>query len=104
MPLALADNENTYWTVLLVLGAVVIVAVVVLLSLLIYFIRIIDRRVARVRETLEAVSDNTRHADLVGKTADEVDAVLAEGLRHHLFLGRAANVAGAGAAAGEVRR
>lgn len=89
MALALADNESTYWSVVLVLGLVVILAVVALLSLLIHFIRVIDRRVEIVLDTLESVSDNTADAALIPKTADAVDAVLAEGLRHHLFLGRA---------------
>jgi hypothetical protein len=35
------------------------------------------------------VSENTQHAALIPQTADRVDAVLAEGLQHHLFLGRA---------------
>jgi Na+-transporting methylmalonyl-CoA/oxaloacetate decarboxylase gamma subunit len=83
-------TDNEYWALVLVLGAVVIVAVVALLSLLVFFVKLIDRRVAEVRYTLEAVSENTEHAALVPQTADRVDAVLAEGLRHHLFLGRAA--------------
>jgi len=87
----MADNEITYWTVILVLGLVVILAVVALLSLLVYYIKLIDRRVAQVRDTLEAVTDNTRHAALIPQTADRVDAVLAEGLQHHLFLGRVAS-------------
>ena len=80
----------TYWTVVLVLGAVVILAVVALLSALVYFVKQIDNRVAAVRNTLEAVSENTEKTALIPKTAEAVDAVLAEGLRHHLFLGRAA--------------
>lgn len=83
-------TDNGWWTLVLVLGAVVIVAVVALLSLLVYFVKLIDRRVAEVRYTLESVADNTQHAALIPRTADRVDAVLAEGLRHHLFLGRAA--------------
>jgi len=83
-------TDNEYWTLVLVLGAVVIVAVVALLSLLVFFVKLIDRRVAEVRYTLESVSENTENAALVPATADRVDAVLAEGLRHHLFLGRAA--------------
>ncbi|MBP2325116.1 Na+-transporting methylmalonyl-CoA/oxaloacetate decarboxylase gamma subunit [Kibdelosporangium banguiense] len=82
------EAEMTYWTVILVLGAVVIVAVVALLSLLVYFVKIIDRRVAEVRDTLAEVSTNTARAALIPATAESVDAVLAEGLRHHLFLGR----------------
>ncbi len=96
MPLALADNETTYWTVILILGLVVIIAVVAMLSLLIYFIKIIDRRVELVLDTLEAVSDNTTDAVLIPQTADQVEAVLAEGLRHHLFLGRVAIATGEG--------
>ena len=83
-------SDNAYWTLVLVLGLVVIVAVVALLSLLVYFVKLIDKRVAAVRDTLESVADNTQHAALVPKTAERVDAVLAEGLQHHLFLGRAA--------------
>ena len=96
MPLALADNETTYWTVILILGLVVIIAVVAMLSLLIYFIKIIDRRVEVVLDTLESVSDNTADAVLIPQTADQVEAVLAEGLRHHLFLGRVAISTGEG--------
>ena len=83
-------SDNDYWTLALVLGAVVIVAVVALLSLLVYFVKLIDDRVAKVRYTLESVAENTEHANLVPQTAERVDAVLAEGLRHHLFLDRAA--------------
>ena len=85
----MAENEITYWTVLLVLGVIVILAVVALLSLLVYYVKVIDNRVAAVRDTLDAVSENTEHAALIPQTAERVDAVLAEGLRHHLFLGRA---------------
>jgi Na+-transporting methylmalonyl-CoA/oxaloacetate decarboxylase gamma subunit len=83
-------TDNEYWTLVLVLGAVVIVAVVALLSLLVYFVKLIDKRVAEVRYTLESVAENTQHAALIPQTADRVDAVLAEGLQHHLFLGRVA--------------
>jgi hypothetical protein len=87
-------TDNEYWTLVLVLGAVVIVAVVALLSLLVYFVRLIDRRVAEVRYTLDSVSENTANAALIPQTAERVDAVLAEGLQHHLFLGRVASGGG----------
>jgi len=83
-------TDNGYWTLVLVLGAIVIVAVVALLSLLVYFVKLVDKRVAEVRYTLESVAENTQHANLIPQTADRVDAVLAEGLQHHLFLGRVA--------------
>ena len=54
-----------------------------------YLVRIIDQRVADVRDTLRRITDNTAQTTLIPQTADGVDAVLAEGLQHHLFLGRA---------------
>jgi hypothetical protein len=87
-------SDTEYWTLILVLGLVVILAVVALLSLLVYFVKLIDSRVAEVRYTLEAVAEHTENAALVPKTADKVDTVLAEGLQHHLFLGRVATGGG----------
>lgn len=86
--------DTTYWTVVLVLGLVVILAIVALLSALVFFVKQIDDQVATVRDTLDAVTENTANTALIPKTADSVDAVLAEGLRHHLFLGRAASGGG----------
>ena len=87
-------TNTEYWTLVLVLGLVVILAVVALLSVLVYFVRLIDRRVTEVRYTLESVAENTEHAALIPKTADKVESVLAEGLQHHLFLGRVASGGG----------
>jgi hypothetical protein len=44
--------------------------------------------VVQVRDTLKAASANTADTVLIPQVADGVDAVLAEGLQHHLFLGR----------------
>lgn len=84
----LLPAEITYWTVILVLGAVVIVAMVVLLSLLIAFVKRIDNEVVEVRDTLEAITRNTQDTTLITTTGGGLDLVLAEGLQHHLFLGR----------------
>lgn len=86
--MALSSGEITYWTVILVLGAVVIVAVVVLLSLLVAFVKRIDRNVDSVGATLVAITRNTADTTLIRTTGDGLDLVLAEGLQHHLFLGR----------------
>jgi hypothetical protein len=86
--LAMSPGEHTAWTVAVVLGFVVIVVVVAALSLLIYLVRRIDSRVVTVRDTLKAASANTADAALIPQVADGVEAVLAEGLQHHLFLGR----------------
>ena len=86
--LALTSNQHHLWSITLIAGVVVLVAVVALLSTLIALVKIIDRRVVEVRDTLKAAEANTANTSLIPETADRVDAVLAEGLQHHLFLGR----------------
>ena len=86
--LAMTGTEQTLWVGANVVGLVVVLAVAALLSLLIFYIKIIDRRVAGVRDTLKAAAANTADAALIPQVALGVEAVLAEGLQHHLFLGR----------------
>jgi hypothetical protein len=86
--LAMNSTEHTLWVWALIIGLIVLVAVAALLSLLIYLVRIIDRRVVTVRDTLKAAKANTADTVLIPQVAAGVDAVLAEGLQHHLFLGR----------------
>jgi hypothetical protein len=86
--LAMNSTEHTLWVTAIIVGFVVVLAVAALLSLLIYLVKIIDRRVAEVRDTLQAAAANTAGTALIPQVAAGVDAVLAEGLQHHLFLGR----------------
>jgi hypothetical protein len=86
--LALTSTEKTLWWSAIIAGFVVVLAVAGLLSLLIYLVKVIDRRVTSVRDTLKAAAANTGNTTLIKDTADGVEAVLAEGLQHHLFLGR----------------
>ena len=86
--LAMNSTEHTLWVSAIIAGFVVVLAVAALLSLLIYLVKIIDRRVVAVRDTLQAAAANTASTSLIPQVADGVDAVLAEGLKHHLFLGR----------------
>jgi hypothetical protein len=86
--LAIAHTEKVLWISANIVGLVVVVAVAALLSLLIWYVKIIDRRVVEVRDTLKAASANTADTVLIPAVADGVEAVLAEGLHHHLFLGR----------------
>ncbi len=86
--LAMSSTEHNLWTIANILGIVVVVAVAALLSLLIYLVKIIDRRVVAVRDTLKAAAANTADTVLIPQVATGVEAVLAEGLQHHLFLGR----------------
>ena len=84
----LTDTQETLWWVAIGLGFVVVLAVVALLTILVLLVRTIEQRVVRVRDTLTAAKANTADAALIGQTAQGVEAVLAEGLEHHLFLGR----------------
>ncbi|MDQ2877259.1 MAG: hypothetical protein M3Y33_21585 [Actinomycetota bacterium] len=85
---ALSHTTHTLWVSAIIAGFVVVLAVAALLSLLIFFVKRIDRRVATVRDTLQAAAANTADAALIPQVAGGVEAVLAEGLQHHLFLGR----------------
>jgi hypothetical protein len=80
--------ERTAWVRAIAAGFVVDAAVAGLLSVLIYRVQRIDQRVIDVREALRAAAATTADAALIPQVADGVDAVLAEGLQHHLFLGR----------------
>jgi hypothetical protein len=83
-----SSSDETLWWIAIVAGFVVVLAVAGLLSLLIKYVRVIDERVAGIRGTLRAAASNTSDTALIPETAGRVDGVLAEGLRHHLFLGR----------------
>jgi hypothetical protein len=85
---ALSSIQHSRWLIANVLGLVVVIAVAALLTVLVILVRIIDRRVVAVRDTLKAAAANTADAALIPQVASGVEAVLAEGLQHHLFLGR----------------
>ena len=86
--LALTDTQETLWWVAVILGFVVVLAVAALLTILVVLVRTIDRRVEAIKSTLDQAKANTDDTALIEETAARVDAVLAEGLEHHLFLGR----------------
>jgi hypothetical protein len=86
--LALTSTEKTLWWWAIIVGFIVVLAVAALLTLLVSLVKTIDRRVVDVRETLKAAEANTADTTLIPQVADGVEAVLAEGLKHHLFLGR----------------
>ena len=86
--LALTSTEKTLWWWAIIVGFIVVLAVAALLTLLVSLVKTIDRRVVDVRETLKAAAANTSDTTLIPQVADGVEAVLAEGLKHHLFLGR----------------
>lgn len=85
---ALTSTQKGLWWGAIAGGFVVVLAVAALLTVLVVLVKIIDRRVVEVRDSLRAAAANTEDTALIAKTAAGVDAVLAEGLEHHLFLGR----------------
>jgi uncharacterized membrane protein len=86
--MAFALTHTELWEIANWAGLVVVVAVAVLLTILVILVRTIDRRVAGIKETLKQAQANTADSALLDTTAAGVDLVLAEGLEHHLFLGR----------------
>ena len=84
----LTDTERALWWGAIIGGFVVVLAVAALLTILVLECRGIQRRVKKVKQTLQAAAANTDDTALIAQTAAGVDAVLAEGLQHHLFLGR----------------
>lgn len=84
----MTDTQISLWWGAIIGGFVVVLAVAALLTILVVLVRTIDRRVAAVRDTLKSAAANTADTALIAETGKRVDAVLAEGLKHHLFLGR----------------
>jgi hypothetical protein len=86
--LALTSTQRGLWWGAVIGGFVVVLAVAALLTMLVLLVRTIDRRVVAIRDTLQQAAANTADTALIAETAAGVDLVLAEGLEHHLFLGR----------------
>ncbi|MBC8194179.1 MAG: hypothetical protein ISR42_07035 [Acidimicrobiia bacterium] len=84
----LASSHENLWWVTLGLGLIVLFAVAALLTILVVLVGVIERRVDLIRSTLEQATTNTLDTALIAETATRLDAVLFEGLEHHLFLGR----------------
>lgn len=86
--IALTSTQENLWWGAIVAGFVVVLAVAALLTILVVLVRTIERRVDVIRHTLEQAVANTADSALIAQTAAGVEAVLSEGLEHHLFLGR----------------
>jgi Ca2+/Na+ antiporter len=86
--MALTSTQNHLWWGAIIGGFVIVLAVAALLTILVVLVRTIDQRVVKVRDTLKEAVATTNDTALIGTVAGGVEAVLAEGLEHHLFLGR----------------
>jgi hypothetical protein len=86
--LGLTSTQESLWWVTLGLALIVLLAVAAFLMLLVTLVSTIEKRVDIIGSTLDQAESNTSDTALITETADRVDAVLSEGLEHHLFLGR----------------
>ena len=87
MILALAAEEITFWQVMLAIGAVVLVAVIALLSLLLYLVRSIETGVPRLWDVAKGVRGNTANIKVALAVAATLDEVAEEAGRHAQLLG-----------------
>jgi len=87
MVLALAAEEITFWQVILVVGAVVLVAVIALLSLLLYLVGSIEAGVQRLWDVAQGVRGNTANIKVALAVADTLDEIADEARRHARLLG-----------------
>jgi hypothetical protein len=72
---------------MLAIGAVVIVVVIALLSLLLYFVRSIETGVQRLGEVAQGVASNTANIKVALAVADTLDEIADEARRHARLLG-----------------
>ena len=87
MALALAAAEITFWQVLLAVGAVVLLAVIALLSLLLYLVGSIEAGVQRLWEVARGVRGNTGNIKVALAVAATLDEIMDEARRHAQLLG-----------------
>ncbi|MGH3534120.1 MAG: hypothetical protein ACRDQG_05325 [Pseudonocardiaceae bacterium] len=87
MVLALATEEITFWQSTLVIGAIVIIAVIALLSLLLSFVRSIEISVQQLWKVAQGVAGNTANIKTALAVADSLDEVMDEARRHARLLG-----------------
>ncbi|MGH9182672.1 MAG: hypothetical protein ACRDZ9_02465 [Acidimicrobiales bacterium] len=93
--LALQSEHETFWVITLGLGVVVAIAVVVLLSLLVAFVRDIDRNVLEAWETATRVARNTATTWMLQQTS-VFSGSLRDEVRRHDELLSAAEASGGG--------
>jgi hypothetical protein len=87
MVLALASQDVTFWEITLAIGAVVIVAVIALLSLLLSSVRSIETNVLRLQDVAEGVRSDTANIKVALAVVDSLHEVTEEARRHAELLG-----------------
>ncbi|MGH3576954.1 MAG: hypothetical protein ACRDU0_05290 [Mycobacterium sp.] len=87
MVLALAPADVAFWQVILVIGAIVIVAVIVLLGLLLRIVGSIGDGVQQLGDAARRVAANTDNIKAALTVIDTLDEVVDEAGRHAQLLG-----------------
>lgn len=87
MVLALGSAETSFWGVYLIIGAIVIVAVAALLSLLLSLVRSIESNVQRLQDVAQGVAGNTENIKSALAVVASLDEVIDELRRHAQLLG-----------------
>ncbi|MGH3773119.1 MAG: hypothetical protein ACRDRW_17285 [Pseudonocardiaceae bacterium] len=87
MVIALPPEEITFWQVTLAVGAVVLIAVIALLSLLLYLVGSIEAGVQRLWAAAQGVAGNTANIKIALTVADTLDEITDEAGRHARLLG-----------------
>ena len=87
MVLALAPQDITFWEITLAIGAVVIVAVTALLSLLLSIVRSIETNVLRLQDAAQGVRSDTANIKVALAIVESLDEVTEEARRHAQLLG-----------------
>jgi hypothetical protein len=82
-----AGSHPSYfgWWLGWIIGIVIVLVVVALVVPILLLARSIGDEATKINDSLTQAVHNTA---LIPQVADGVEAVLAEGLKHHLFLGR----------------
>lgn len=89
MTIALEPLTQTFWWVTLGVGAVVAVVVLILLQFLLLAVIKIEENVKVLWQTATTVARNTATSWMLGDTADGLEDLKAEAVRHDVFLSEA---------------
>lgn len=89
MTLALETQTQTFWWATLGTGLIVAIVVVILLHALLIAVRQIEDNVKVLWQTATTVARNTATSWLLGDTADGLEKLKAEALRHDTMLSSA---------------
>ncbi|CAN5690013.1 hypothetical protein BH24ACT26_BH24ACT26_02660 [soil metagenome] len=85
---ALPSDVTTLWWITLGVGLVVAVVVVVLLQVLLNSVKEVERNVMTLWQTATTVARNTATTWLLGDTAEKLEDIKGEALKHDELLNR----------------